>query len=258
MASNHVQPDPNLQNAAMFGDSQDAFNYNNLYSQGQAFSNNLLSDQQNPHLTGTPSHSPYNSAPAFSPPAWQTAATSSSISNPQANQYLSAGRGYFGVPSPSTTTSFTGGHGVQFNHNVDLSLFRQGNNRAFGQAMGLPSTTSQSATTIAPTSLHQVAQANQQPAAPGSAMQSVFSAQLVDTQQRDMVHTPVINGSNVSHAPNGPKGTQSGNFIIVSYEELAKATQTTKLHNYVNLGSSAVELNLTRGMHSVLHSSIVY
>jgi hypothetical protein len=257
MTANHVQSDQNLQNAAMFGEGQDGFNYSNLYTQGPTFSNTLLPDQQNPHLNGTPSHSPYNSASAFSPPAWQNAATTStSIPSPQNNQYLTANRGYYGLPPSSNTTPFIGGHGVQYNQHVDPSLFRHGENRAFSHSTGMPSTTSQSATTIAPASLHQAATVNHQVASPGASMQSVFSAQSMGNRQQEMARVPAVNAASVVQVRKAPKGTQSGNFVIVSFEDMAKATQSKKLASYVNIGLNAVDLNLTKGMYGVITSMV--
>ncbi|KAF2137255.1 uncharacterized protein K452DRAFT_112842 [Aplosporella prunicola CBS 121167] len=47
------------------------------------------------------------------------------------------------------------------------------------------------------------------------------------------------------HLP-APKGLVSGNFIIVDYDELSKATNSTRLHEFVNIGDGAVEMPMMK------------
>jgi hypothetical protein len=249
--ANHVHPD-NLQNAALFGgDAPDTFNY---FNQGQStYSSNLLPDQQqhNPHLNGTPSHSPYNSTSAFSPPpsAWQNASTASSLPNTQANQYQTANRGYYQPqPSNSPSNNYFQGHQLQYGQNVDPSLLRQAETRPYGQNMGLLATTAQPASTVSPAALHQQQSANRSVAPVSNTMQHVFSMQTMAPQPREVARPPAVNGGgSVTQIPRAPKGTQSGNFIIVSFDDMAKATQSKKLANFVNISAAPVDLNLTKG-----------
>ncbi len=83
-------------------------------------------------------------------------------------------------------------------------------------------------------------------------MQSVFSAQSMGNRQQEMAGLPAVNGASVVQIRKAPKGKQSGNFVIVSFEDMAKATQSKKLASYVNIGSNAVDLNLTKGMYRVI------
>ena len=58
---------------------------------------------------------------------------------------------------------------------------------------------------------------------------------------------PSSNGAISTQPAKAPKGVQSGNFIVVSFDDMVKATQSKKLANFVNIGSGPVDLNLTKG-----------
>lgn len=245
MASNHVQPDPNLQNGSMFDGTPD-FNFNtfnNGYAQGQQYA--LPNQpQHNPHLSGTPSHSPYNNASAFSPPqTWQNAPTQASINNPQAGTYgiLRPDQPFYGAQNVQNTGGFY--PGPQYSQNVDPSLLRQN----YGQVMGRTSTPSQNPTTIAPSSLHQNMSIKREAPSPAVSMQNVFSMQSMSNPGPQRIPQPSSNGAISTQPAKAPKGVQSGNFIVVSFDDMVKATQSKKLANFVNIGSGPVDLNLTKG-----------
>ncbi|KIW07837.1 uncharacterized protein PV09_01755 [Verruconis gallopava] len=250
MASNHVHPpDPSLQNVSIFGaEGQDHLPFTDPYSQGSAFPTSFLSDQQASHLNATPpSHSPFNQAPAFSPPAWQSTSTpSASIPSSLPNQYLTANHGYYPLPTSSSGSAFVAGHGSPFT-NVDPSLYRQGDVRSFGSSPGLSSTASRSASAIAPAPLQRGSPATPSAVStPGTSTQGVVS-QSVAIQQRPLPPSQsVANGNAAAHVRTAPKGTQSGNFIIVTLEDLAKVTPSKKLANFANVGDIPVDLNLTK------------
>ena len=240
--ANHV-PDQSSQNAAMFSDFQ---NYNFHYDQGQPFANGLLPDHQQQHtpqLNGTPSHSPFNHSSTFSPPpAWQNA---SSMPTPQPNPYMNVNRGYYNPQPTNNTNNFYGGHGTQFNQNVDPSLLRQAGAQSYPQNINMPTSTAQNTSTVTPSALQQTL--NRPVANPSVSMQSVFSMAMSNNPSRDMaVRSPAVNGNVSTQVQRAPKGTQQGNFIIVSYDELAKATQSKKLARYANISTAPVELNLTK------------
>lgn len=257
MSTNHVHPE---QNGPMFGDGHDGFNFNNMYS-GQPYPNNLLVEQQHAQHSGTPTHSPYNPTSAFSPPpTWQNTATSSAQPAPaQGNPYGSVNRNYYGVPASNAQVqvpfqnvqvSNQAGRGmgqVPYNQPYDPSLSRPGDDRSFTQSMGAFSSAPQS--TIAPSALHQSPTLHRQVASPGagSAMQGVFSSLPMPNQSRDFGRALPMNGSNSSQTLKAPKGTRSGNFIVVTYEDLAKTTQSQRMHNFVNLGKIPVDLPYNKG-----------
>jgi hypothetical protein len=79
-------------------------------------------------------------------------------------------------------------------------------------------------------------------------MQHVFSMQTMAAQPREVLRSLGVGGSStIAQLPKAPKGTQSGNFIIVSFDDMAKATQSKKLANFVNISAAPVDLNLTKG-----------
>ncbi len=134
-----------------------------------------------------------------------TTGPTSAISSPQANPYLTTNRSYYGIQSPNTGNTFYPAHGAQFAQNVDPSLLRQADGRAFPQTGSLPSTASQSSATIAPSSLQQVL--SRQVASPPVSMQSVFSMQTMNNPSRDLaVRPPAVNGSTPTQVPKAPKG----------------------------------------------------
>lgn len=245
--ANHV-PDPSSQNAAMFGD----FNYNNFYDQGQTYGGNLAPDQQHhtPQLNGTPSHSPFNNPPAFSPPpAWQNGSTPTSISNAQGNPYLTANRGYYGGQAQQNSNPYFSAQGAQYGHHVDPSLLRQPDARTYTQGLGVPATTAHPSSTIAPSSLHQT---THRPAtSPGISMQNLYAMQNMSQQPRPVAaQLPAVNGSNaVQQIFKVPKGIQQGNFVVVPPGELASATKSKRLAKYANIALAPADLPLTKGTY---------
>lgn len=245
MASNHVQqPDSNLQNGSMFDGSESSFfqQHNLNPHQGQQYG---LSYQQpqHTHLNGTPSHSPYNDASAFSPPqTWQHQTSNAIPPNP----YLRPG--FYPGQASNNVNNYYSGQGAQYNQNVDPSLLRQSMPGGYGQTMGRTSMPSHSPSTIAPTSLHQQPPLNRPTAAPATSMQNVFNMQTMNSiAPQKITPSPAANGTGATQPSKVPKSMQSGNFVIVNYEDMARATQSKKLAQFVNVGIAPVDLNLTKG-----------
>ena len=49
-----------------------------------------------------------------------------------------------------------------------------------------------------------------------------------------------------SFAPVVPKGTLSGEFTIINFEDLVEATKSSRLHNYVNISKAAYDIPITK------------
>ncbi|KAK8176016.1 hypothetical protein IWX90DRAFT_128954 [Phyllosticta citrichinensis] len=68
----------------------------------------------------------------------------------------------------------------------------------------------------------------------------------VPSQLRDYSHTPptanAIPSTPVANFPPAPTPVQHGNFLMVDYDALKQATDSTRLHEFVNIGNNALDL----------------
>ena len=82
-------------------------------------------------------------------------------------------------------------------------------------------------------------------------MNNMFSMQSTNVSpQKAPVPAPspaAVNGTTLTQIPRPPKGIPLGNFVIVTFEDMAKATKSKMLAKYVNVGSTPIDLNLTKG-----------
>ncbi|KAK7522390.1 hypothetical protein IWZ03DRAFT_117075 [Phyllosticta citriasiana] len=69
---------------------------------------------------------------------------------------------------------------------------------------------------------------------------------IVPSQVRDYSHTPPTTNATLSTPavkfPAAPKPVQRGNFLVVDYDALQQATDSTRLHDFVNIGNNALDL----------------
>ncbi|KAK8167820.1 hypothetical protein BKA80DRAFT_265237 [Phyllosticta citrichinensis] len=68
----------------------------------------------------------------------------------------------------------------------------------------------------------------------------------VPSQLRDYSHTPptanAVPSTPVANFPPAPTPVQHGNFLMVDYDALKQATDSTRLHEFVNIGNNALDL----------------
>ena len=65
--------------------------------------------------------------------------------------------------------------------------------------------------------------------------------------QHTLIRPSPINGAMAPNVFKAPKGIVSGDFIITDYDALAKATQSDRLHKFINIGKMPAEMNINRG-----------
>jgi len=284
MASNHVQhpqpqPQPQPQpdqngGPGTFGDgSHDTFNYNSIFSHAQEYGSNWAVDpslqQDRPPLFQPTSSGPGST---YHPQPWQHTATSTPTATPtQQHATYSAPRGYYPPVSnasvPFQHTSPYAGQGLpQYGHALDPSLVSQSpaDTRTFGQ--GVPSFSSASpSNTISPSALYSGPSLPLNQQAPPSKTQvrpSLVLASLPGPLHRPMLtvspndqvgiqypqsmRSASANGLAQPELPKAPKGTVSSNFLIQDFEKLAKATNSVRLHNFINLSNQQHELSITK------------
>jgi hypothetical protein len=250
--------DQSLQNG-MFDNAPDGFNYNNFYSHGQGYGANLTADPDLPDV-----HSSYNAAAYQHTPAWQHPAASTASFAPahqSPSSFVNPARSYYSVPPSTSSTPFQNNpsfasHGLQqYSHSLDPSLVTSvgDHNRSYGQTIPMYSSAAPS-NTIAPAALHPGAYLNRnQPIqTPPTQVCSMTFFTLTINLNLTILVPQISNQTQTSNVmpqmPKAPKAVTSGDFKIIPFAELLKATNSTRLHNFVAVGRQPIELPINKGM----------